>query len=106
MTNSVAPSVGKRERLVESARALFHEQGVHGTSLAEVADRAGVPLGNVYYYFKTKDALVGAVLNCYLDQAATLIDSFERSRTPQARLKALVRNWIDMRDAVVRHGCP
>src|SRR5262249_30363972 len=31
---------------------------------------------------------------------------FERSRTPQARLKALVRNWSDMRDAVVNHGCP
>ena len=106
MTNSVAASAGKRERLVESARDLFHEQGVRGTTLAEVADRAGVPLGNVYYYFTTKDELVGAVLDGYLVQAATLIDSFERSRTPQARLKALVRNWVDMRDAVVRHGCP
>jgi TetR/AcrR family transcriptional regulator, transcriptional repressor for nem operon len=106
MTNSVAPNAGKRERLVEGATALFHEQGVHRTTLAEVADRAGVPLGNVYYYFKTKDELVGAVLDGYLDEAANLIGSFERSRTPQARLKALVRNWTDWRDAVARHGCP
>ena len=106
MTNSVTRGVAKRARLVESAAALFHEQGVHGTTLAEVADRAAVPLGNIYYYFKTKDELVGAVLDGYLAQAATLIDSFERSRTPQARLKALVRNWIDMRDDVVQHGCP
>ena len=35
-----------------------------------------------------------------------LIASVERARTPQARLNALVRNWVDMRDAVVRHGCP
>src|SRR5919204_2127770 len=106
MANSVAVKAGKRERLVESATALFHEQGVQRTTLAEVAKRAEVPLGNVYYYFKTKDELLGPVLDVYLEQAAALIASFERSRTPQARLKALVRNWVDMRDAVVRHGCP
>src|SRR5919201_2872374 len=107
MTNSVTTrTAGKRERLVASAAALFHEQGVQRTTLAEVADRAEVPPGNVYYYFKTKDELVAAVLGGYLGQAAILIASFERRRTPQARLKALVRNWIDMRDAVVRHGCP
>jgi TetR/AcrR family transcriptional repressor of nem operon len=106
MTNSVAMGAGKRERLVESATALFHEQGVHRTTLAEVAERAEVPPGNVYYYFKTKDELIGAVLAGYQEQAETLIQSFGRGRTPQARLKALVRNWSDMRDAVVSHGCP
>ena len=106
MTNSVTRKGGKRERLIESATALFHEQGVQRTTLAEVADCAEVPPGNVYYYFKTKDELVAAVLDGYLGQAAILIASFERSRTPQARLKALVRNWVDMRDSVVRHGCP
>lgn len=107
MTNSATEKPpGKRERLVESARDLFHEQGVHRTTLAEVAERAQVPLGNVYYYFKTKDELVAAVLAQYQEQAAALIESFGRGRTPQARLKALVRNWNDMRDAVVAHGCP
>src|ERR671937_619186 len=107
MTNSVTTrTAGKRDRLVESAIALFHEQGVQRTTLAEVAERAEVPLGNVYYYFKTKDELLGAVLDGYLEQAAALIASLERNRTPKARLKALVRNWVDMRDAVVRHGCP
>jgi TetR/AcrR family transcriptional repressor of nem operon len=97
---------GKRERLVESARALIHEQGVSGTTLAEVAERGDVPLGNVYYYFKSKDELVRAVLEGYQEQADALIEAFERHRSPQARLKALVRNWADMRDEIVRHGCP
>jgi TetR/AcrR family transcriptional repressor of nem operon len=105
MANSAVTS-GKRERLVDAARALFHEQGVHRTTLAHVAERAEIPLGNVYYYFKTKDALVDAVLDGYKQQAARLIESFERGRTPQTRLKALIRNWDDMRHAVARHGCP
>jgi AcrR family transcriptional regulator len=107
MTNSTRKTGGgKRERLVESATGLIHEQGVHRTTLADVAGHADVPLGNVYYYFKSKDELVGAVIDCYKDQATALIQGFERHRSPQARLKALVRNWADMRDAVARHGCP
>jgi AcrR family transcriptional regulator len=97
---------GKRERLVQSATELIHEQGVHRTTLADVAARADVPLGNVYYYFKSKDELVGAVLDCYKHEAASLIQELERHRTPQARLKALVQNWNDMREAVARYGCP
>jgi TetR/AcrR family transcriptional repressor of nem operon len=107
MANSAARTrPGKRQRLVESARTLIHEQGVHRTTLAEVAERANVPLGNVYYYFKTKDELVGAVLKGYHEQAQALIEAFERHRSPQARLKALVQNWADMRDEVARYGCP
>jgi TetR/AcrR family transcriptional repressor of nem operon len=106
LANSTATKRGKRERLVDAARSLFHEQGVHRTTLAEVAERADVPLGNVYYYFKTKDEIARAVLDSYKQEARTLIEALERSRTPETRLKALIRNWDDMREVVARHGCP
>src|SRR5215831_5668114 len=107
MTNSAMEKrPGKRERLVKSAQALIHEQGAHRTTLADIAERAEVPLGNVYYYFKSKDELIGAVLDSYQEQAAALTRAFERHRTPQARLKALVQNWSEMRETVTRHGCP
>ena len=99
-------SLGKRERLVESARALIHEQGVQRTTLADIAERADVPLGNVYYYFKSKDDLIGAVLDGYKEEAEALTRAFDRHRSPQARLKALVRNWSDMREMVASRGCP
>jgi TetR/AcrR family transcriptional regulator, transcriptional repressor for nem operon len=95
----------QRDR-VYAPHGLIHEQGAHRTTLADVAERAEVPLGNVYYYFKSKDELIGAVLDCYKEQAAALIGAFERHRSPQARLKALVHNWADMRETVARHGCP
>jgi AcrR family transcriptional regulator len=97
---------GKRERLVKSAQALIHEQGAHRTTLADIAERAEVPLGNVYYYFKSKGELIGAVLDSYQEEAAALTKAFERHRSPQARLKALVQSWSDMRETVARHGCP
>jgi TetR/AcrR family transcriptional regulator, transcriptional repressor for nem operon len=102
----VQASGGKRERLVASAKELIHEQGVHRTTLAQVAERADVPLGNVYYYFKSKNDLVGAVVDGYTNEAAALLAALEQQRTPQARLKGLIRNWVEMRELVARHGCP
>jgi TetR/AcrR family transcriptional regulator, transcriptional repressor for nem operon len=106
MTDSAPGAGGKRERLVESARELVHEQGVQRTTLAEVAERADVPAGNVYYYFKTKDELVGAVVESYIREARDLVAGLERHRSPQARLKGLVRSWEEIGEAVARHGCP
>jgi TetR/AcrR family transcriptional regulator, transcriptional repressor for nem operon len=52
----------KRVRLVDAAKALIHRQGFNLTTLADIAQEADVPLGNVYYYFKTKEAIGEAVI--------------------------------------------
>ena len=52
------PGEEKRQRLIETATQVMYQQGTHRTTLADVAQASGVPLGNIYYYFKTKDALV------------------------------------------------
>jgi len=107
MTDSAtAQAPGRRERLVAGARSLIHEQGVHRTTIADVAERSDVPAGNVYYYFKTKDELVGAVIESYLADIRAALDRLGRHRTPQARLKALVQMWVDQRDDVAENGCP
>lgn len=97
---------GKRERLVEGARRVLHEQGVEGTTLADIAEAADVPVGNVYYYFKTKDELVEAAIDAHADEIQTRLAQFERHRTPAARLKALARSWTELADQVARYGCP
>ncbi len=44
----------KRTRLIETATKLAYGRGFRETSLADIAEAARVPVGNVYYYFKTK----------------------------------------------------
>jgi TetR/AcrR family transcriptional regulator, transcriptional repressor for nem operon len=97
---------GKRERLVASARTLLHQQGVEGTTIAEVAEAADVPPGNVYYYFKTKDELVEAAVAAISDDIEHLLGALKRYRSPQARLKGFVRAMIEQRDLAARYGCP
>ncbi len=103
---AASPRGGKRERLIAAARQMFHEQGVEKTTLADIAAAAGVPAGNVFYYFKTKDALVSAVIGAYGAAQASLAGTFDRQETPQARLKAMVRSWVDRREMFASHGCP
>jgi TetR/AcrR family transcriptional regulator, transcriptional repressor for nem operon len=101
-----SPRGGKRERLIAAARQMFHEQGVEKTTLAEIAAAAGVPAGNVFYYFKTNDALVSAVIGAYGAAQGTLDAMLGEQPTPQARLKALIRTWVDHRESLASHGCP
>ena len=106
MANSLAETADKRGRLVESAKELFHEQGVHTTTLADVASRAEIPVGNVYYYFKTKDDLVEAVVESREAEVTAFLASVDQKRTPQARLKALAQQWVDSADLAAQYGCP
>ena len=97
----------KRERLVAAATQLLHEQGIERTTLAGIALAADVPAGNVYYYFKTKDDVIAAVVDAHAQQVTTtlaVIDSHHRS--PRGRLKAFVREFTAQSELVAQHGCP
>jgi AcrR family transcriptional regulator len=61
--------IDKRSRLVSAAVGLAYQNGFGATSLADIAREAEVPLGNVYYYFKTKDDIGDAIVP---DRAAYL----------------------------------
>jgi len=109
MTNSVTAAgtrPPKRVRLVDSARDLFYEQGVERTTLAQIAERADVPPGNVYYYYKTRDELVQAVIESRAARIRQVLGDLERRSTPKARLKALAATWVDAAPDVIEHGCP
>ena len=109
MTDSAevgAPRPDKRQRLVDAARLVLHQQGVERTTLADIARAADVPVGNVYYYFKTKDDLVQAAVDAHAQDVRAMLETFERHRTPTARLKAFLRALTDQRETAARYGCP
>jgi AcrR family transcriptional regulator len=98
---------GKRERLIDAATQLVYRQGIETTTLADIAEAANVPLGNVYYYFKTKDEIIDAVVQSHLQFIRATLAAIEANhRTPRARLKALVKMLVGERDAIAEYGCP
>jgi TetR/AcrR family transcriptional regulator, transcriptional repressor for nem operon len=105
-TAAARPGAGKRERLTTAARRAVYERGVEATSIADIARAADVPIGNVYYYFKTKNELVAEVVAHYRGVSREMTASLERRRSPKARLRGLVDAWIAQRDELAAHGCP
>jgi TetR/AcrR family transcriptional regulator, transcriptional repressor for nem operon len=98
---------GKRERLVAAAVELLHTRGIERTTLADIAKAADVPAGNVYYYFKTKDDVIAAVIQAHAQQVKTTLASIDsQHRSPKSRLKALVRELTAQGEIVAQHGCP
>ncbi|QKQ25233.1 TetR/AcrR family transcriptional regulator [Candidatus Reidiella endopervernicosa] len=66
-----------RQRIVEAANELFYHKGFNQTSFAEVAEKSGIPKGNFYYYFKSKDELLASVIDDRLAQTKTMLASWE-----------------------------
>jgi AcrR family transcriptional regulator len=97
---------GKRERLTAAAVDLAYRQGYRKTTLADIATESGVPLGNVYYYFKTKDDIGEAVLSHRDGQFVAQREELERLPTPLARLVAFVESTVANGPLVARNGCP
>jgi TetR/AcrR family transcriptional repressor of nem operon len=93
----------KRVRLIEAADKLFYEQGVNITTLANIASLAEVPLGNVYYYFKSKESIVMAVIErrrkALEAQFATWHDL-----NPKARLTSLIELNASQSEQAVSFG--
>jgi AcrR family transcriptional regulator len=98
---------GKRERLIAAAAETIYAAGVEKTTLADIAAAAGIPLGNVYYYFKTKDALVQAVVEAHQAEARAMLAAIDHAYPgPRERLKALFGALAQQSDLIARYGCP
>ncbi|MBT8488056.1 MAG: TetR/AcrR family transcriptional regulator [Gemmatimonadetes bacterium] len=98
-----------RDRIVDSARQLFWEQGFESTTLAQIAERSEAMPGSIYYFFKTKDAILHAVIDHYDEQlGAWLIDPvFGRTDDPVERIFGVIDTYRSF--LVETHftlGCP
>ncbi|WP_425101988.1 TetR/AcrR family transcriptional regulator [Tropicibacter sp. S64] len=52
----------RREEILEHARTLFGERGVDATTMAEIAEAAGVSTPTVFNYFGNKDGILIAII--------------------------------------------
>jgi len=53
----------KRQAILRAAKSLFAGKGYNGTSIADLAAAAELPVGSVYTYFDNKEAILSAVVD-------------------------------------------
>jgi len=96
----------KRDRLTHAAMMAVYRRGFGRTALSDIAREARIPLGNVYYYFKTKDEIGEAIVERRRERIRKLLEGLDAFATPRERLRGFVRIKIDERRDLARSGCP
>ena len=95
-----------RTRLLQAAENVTYKQGFGKTTIADIAKEARIPLGNVYYYFKTKDDISDAIIELRVSRFRKLLQELDKADSPKERLCGFVQIKINNRESLARSGCP
>jgi AcrR family transcriptional regulator len=98
----------RRQKLIDTALALFYRHGIHATGIDRILEDAGVAKMTLYKHFRSKEALIEAALADRSERfRAWFVQEVERrGRTPRERLLAVFDihdSWFGSRDFF---GCP
>ncbi|MBA1272327.1 TetR/AcrR family transcriptional regulator [Stutzerimonas azotifigens] len=83
-----------RELILRAASEEFAEKGFAATKTSDIAQRAGLPKPNVYYYFKSKERLYREVLESIIEPLLQASSPFNQPGQPAEVLRAYIRTKI------------
>ncbi|MCB1041885.1 MAG: TetR/AcrR family transcriptional regulator [Acidobacteria bacterium] len=84
-----------RAAIQQAAFTLFAQRGLHGTTMRQIAKTAGVSLGNAYYYFPGKEALVFEFYELMHQQLLKAsLDSVNANQTLATRLESFLIQYF------------
>jgi AcrR family transcriptional regulator len=91
----------RRVELVNTAARLFRRKGFDGTSTRDIAAAVGMHSGSPFYHFKSKGALLYAVMDegmrsAIASQTAALSAATQAAPDAAALLRVLIRNHFDV----------
>ena len=87
----------KYDAILRAAEMLFADKGYARVSIAEIAKAAGVSKGLIYHHFPSKEGLLRQILEDMRVPLQKRLRTIARSNeTMEAKLRAIVKAWIDM----------
>jgi TetR/AcrR family transcriptional regulator, cholesterol catabolism regulator len=90
-------SIETREAIEKVSVKLFAKQGIHATSLEEVARRAGISKGAIYWHYDSKEDLLLAVLARVRSAwRAIVLADLEEAANPKDQLRIVFRNYLSL----------
>lgn len=83
----------RRNQILEAAMAVFARQGFDQARMDDVAQEAGLSKGALYLYYKSKDAIIAAILQFFFSRMMNrLRDFFGSQEQPSVREQLLLLN--------------
>ena len=92
---NVDPNALTRINILKSAAKAFRKLGYHGATVEQIAAALHMKKGNLYYYFKNKEAILFACHQYSLDRLMQLLNEVERSGvSPDEKLRRLIVAFV------------
>ncbi len=86
-----------RDLILKTARSVLAERGFPGTTIREIANRAGVNPAMVHYYFGSKRGLHTALIERIAAELRGRVEALASVEgSPKERLRSLVRMWVEL----------
>src|SRR5699024_9619793 len=64
-----------KQKVIDAASSLFFQNGFHGTSVRDIADKAAVNVSLISYYFKSKQGLLEYAVTQYYEAYLDMIET-------------------------------
>jgi AcrR family transcriptional regulator len=98
---------GPRERILATARELFHRHGIRGVGVETIAEAAGTNKMTLYRHFASKDLLIAECLRQFAEEYIAEWEDIRQAEPagPREQLRAWVRFIGDMINREADRGC-
>ena len=84
-----------REAIIVTASDLFTKQGVHGTSLGDIATQGDLSKGTLYYYYPAKDDLILATATICLNKMTDILLAWIGALDREDSMATAITNLIN-----------
>jgi AcrR family transcriptional regulator len=96
----------KKKAIIEAAINLFAQKGFSSTSVQEIASEAGISKGAFYLHFKSKDALLLAILSYYFETISERVAAIEKKSLPPKQeftkqLAMLIQTLVEHKEFLI-----
>jgi AcrR family transcriptional regulator len=95
MRKAPSPRPDTRARILDAALDVFSEHGFEGSSLQEIADRLELTKAALYYYFRSKDELLEALVEPAVRGVDEILDACSGEPDTPARRKEFMKQYLD-----------
>jgi AcrR family transcriptional regulator len=93
----------RRKQILGAALAVFSEKGFHAANVSDVAARAGVSQGTIYWYFDSKEDLISAAILSFVEELAQgALAVAEMGDTASEKLRGLAASMEQFTEAGAR----
>lgn len=87
-------TASRRRQLLDAAEQCFAQHGFHATSMSQISQASEMSIGNIYGYFANKADIINALVQCKLDDLASVLDGADDSPSLSAFLCDLLRRQM------------